>query len=299
MRRLSYIEMNPKLNIHADIQRKLDGFLTSRRIPHILFHGTSGSGKKTIVMDFVNKIYNQDKKLVKRNVMFVNCAHGKGIKFIRDELKFFAKSNVQGSKGILFKTIILLNADSLTVDAQSAMRRCIELFSYNTRFFIIVDNKQKLLNPILSRFCEIYISDTLLPDGTVLNLHRYNLDMVYGVGDTPTTPFSDRILKGITVGGVSLTTPFSDRILKGITVGGVVGGISPTDISLTTKCIQMASDAYEQGLSCLDLIEWIRHCEIDNKKRYNIIMRFHEIKSEYRHEKLLMLTILNMLYSDS
>ena len=272
--------MNPKLNIHADIQRKLDGFLTSRRIPHILFHGTSGSGKKTIVMDFVNKIYNQDKKLVKRNVMFVNCAHGKGIKFIRDELKFFAKSNVQGSKGILFKTIILLNADSLTVDAQSAMRRCIELFSYNTRFFIIVDNKQKLLNPILSRFCEIYISDTLLPDGTVLNLHRYNLDMVYGVGDTP-------------------TTPFSDRILKGITVGGVVGGISPTDISLTTKCIQMASDAYEQGLSCLDLIEWIRHCEIDNKKRYNIIMRFHEIKSEYRHEKLLMLTILNMLYSDS
>ena len=280
MRRLSYIEMNPKLNIHADIQRKLDGFLTSRRIPHILFHGTSGSGKKTIVMDFVNKIYNQDKKLVKRNVMFVNCAHGKGIKFIRDELKFFAKSNVQGSKGILFKTIILLNADSLTVDAQSAMRRCIELFSYNTRFFIIVDNKQKLLNPILSRFCEIYISDTLLPDGTVLNLHRYNLDMVYGVGDTP-------------------TTPFSDRILKRITVGGVVGDISPTDISLTTKCIQMASDAYEQGLSCLDLIEWIRHCEIDNKKRYNIIMRFHEIKSEYRHEKLLMLTILNMLYSDS
>jgi hypothetical protein len=277
--------MNPKLNIHADIQRKLDGFLTSRRIPHILFHGTSGSGKKTIVMDFVNKIYNQDKKLVKRNVMFVNCAHGKGIKFIRDELKFFAKSNVQGSKGILFKTIILLNADSLTVDAQSAMRRCIELFSYNTRFFIIVDNKQKLLNPILSRFCEIYISDTLLPDGTVLNLHRYNLDMVYGVGDTPTTPFSDRILKGITVGGVVGDISPTD--------------ISPTDISLTTKCIQMASDAYEQGLSCLDLIEWIRHCEIDDKKRYNIIMRFHEIKSEYRHEKLLMLTILNMLYSDS
>ena len=262
---LSYIEMNHKLNIHTDIQRKLDGFLTSQRIPHILFHGTSGSGKKTIVMDFVNKIYNHDKILVKRNVMFVNCAHGKGIKFIRDELKFFAKSNVQGSKGILFKTIILLNADSLTVDAQSAMRRCIELFSYNTRFFIIVDNKQKLLNPILSRFCEIYISDTLLPDGTVLNLHRYNLDVVYGVGDSPTTPFTRRGQNGTTV----------------------VGDSSPTD-------------AYEQGLSCLDLIDWIRNCKsLDDKKKYNIIMRFHEIKSEYRHEKLLMLTILNMLYSDS
>ena len=72
--------------------------------------------------------------------MYVNCAHGKGIKFIRDDLKFFAKTNIQGNKGILFKTIVLFNADSLTIDAQSAMRRCIESFSYNTRFFIVVEN---------------------------------------------------------------------------------------------------------------------------------------------------------------
>jgi hypothetical protein len=52
----------------------------------------------------------------------------------------------------------LLNADSLTIDAQSALRRCIELFSHNTRFFILVENKERLLNPILSRFCEIYVS---------------------------------------------------------------------------------------------------------------------------------------------
>ena len=85
--------------------------------------------------------------------MFVNCAHGKGIKFIREELKFFAKSNIQQDAGTSFKTIVLINADFLTIDAQSALRRCIELFSYNTRFFIIVENKHKLLNPILSRFC--------------------------------------------------------------------------------------------------------------------------------------------------
>jgi DNA polymerase III delta prime subunit len=36
----------------------------------------------------------------------------------------------------------------LTIDAQSALRRCIEQFSFNTRFFIIIENKHKLLKPI-------------------------------------------------------------------------------------------------------------------------------------------------------
>ena len=32
--------------------------------------------------------------------MYVNCAHnnGKGIRFIRDELKFFAKTNIHNNK---------------------------------------------------------------------------------------------------------------------------------------------------------------------------------------------------------
>jgi DNA polymerase III delta prime subunit len=61
-----------------------------------------------------------------------------------------------------------LNAEKLTNDAQSALRRCIEQFSFNTRFFIITDNKYKLLKPILSRFCEIYISSPS-------NLHYLNM----------------------------------------------------------------------------------------------------------------------------
>jgi len=89
---------------------------------------------------------------MKNYVMNVNCAHGKGIKFIRDDLKFFARTNIDLQDGNIFKSIILLNADKLTIDAQSALRRCIELFSHSTRFFIVVDDKYKLLKPILSRF---------------------------------------------------------------------------------------------------------------------------------------------------
>ena len=168
--------------IHDNIKKKLDSFHSSKKIPHIIFHGASGTGKRTIVFEFLHKIYNFDKANMKSNIMFVNCAHGKGIKFIREDLKLFAKTNIQFNRGVIFKSIVLLNADFLTIDAQSALRRCIEQFSLNTRFFIIVENKNKLLNPILSRFCEIYFPE-FMEGEKVINLHQYQLKSIYNFGD--------------------------------------------------------------------------------------------------------------------
>ena len=48
-------------NIHSKIKQKLDGFLVANRIPHLLFHGASGTGKRTLVYEFLNKIYNGEK----------------------------------------------------------------------------------------------------------------------------------------------------------------------------------------------------------------------------------------------
>lgn len=146
------------MNNHDDIHSKLQYFISTKKIPNIIFHGESGSGKRTILNDFLQNIYDGDRQKMKTHIMTVECCHGKGIKFIREDLKFFAKAHIQSNHGANFKTIVLLNADSLTIDAQSALRRCIELFSHNTRFFILVENKERLLNPILSRFCEIYVS---------------------------------------------------------------------------------------------------------------------------------------------
>jgi DNA polymerase III delta prime subunit len=162
------------LPIHEHIKEKLDCFLSIQKIPNIIFHGPSGSGKKTLRTDFIQKIYQNDKNKMKQYTMYVNCSYGKGIKFIREELKFFAKTNIHENT---FKIIILLNADKLTVDAQSALRRCIELFNHNTRFFIVVEDKYNLLKPILSRFCEIYVPEPLV-NGEIINLHKYNLNKI-------------------------------------------------------------------------------------------------------------------------
>jgi DNA polymerase III delta prime subunit len=256
------------LPIHQPIIDKLDYFHRSNKIPHIIFHGSSGSGKRTIVDQFLNKIYQNDKHKLKTNVMIVNCAHGKGIKFIRDELKFFAKTNIQSNNGVIFKTIVLINADSLTIDAQSALRRCIELFSYNTRFFIIVENKNKLLNPILSRFCEIYVPEYIV-NGELVNMHQYSINKSYSI---------------------QLTKEQNDFIENKMT-------------TLMSKKIgyplftEVANEFYEQGLSCLDLIQWIERTDkISDLEKATICMCFDKIKSEYRCEKLLLLYIFDFMF---
>lgn len=249
-------------NIHENIYNKLDYFYSQQKIPHIIFHGSSGSGKRTIVDNFLKKIYQNDHKKIKTNVMFVNCAHGKGIKFIREELKFFAKTNIQSNSGVIFKSIVLLNADNLTIDAQSALRRCIELFSSNTRFFIIVENKHKLLNPILSRFCEIYVPE-YIENGKVVNLHKLNMKY-----EAQITHHDERVdMKMIKCMNESMDH---------------------------SQMIEMAVDFYENGISCLDFIRWIeRTAHIDGIIKTEILMKFDKIKSEYRCEKLLLLTLFD------
>jgi len=245
-----------KLNIHENIRQKLHSFYVSNRIPHIIFYGTSGSGKQTIVYDFLKEIYHGNEQKIKANVMFVNCAHGKGIKFIRDELKFFAKTNVQFNSGIFFKTIVLLNADHLTMDAQSALRRCIELFSHNTRIFIIVENKNKLLNPILSRFCEIYVPEYMDENGKITNLHQWQIQQTYIFKEEQAKnhhEFIDGVLQPFLLEKSTL-----ENISKKMTEKKELTHLNMTEI---------VSDMYENGISSFDLIDWIK------KKRYGQILK--------------------------
>ena len=102
------------------------------------------------------------KKYIDDYILIVNCSFGKGnIRYIREQLKFFASSSITNfENNKIFKSIILLlNSDKLTIDAQSSLRRCIEIYNHSIRFFIIVNNKDDLLKPILSRFTYLYCKD--------------------------------------------------------------------------------------------------------------------------------------------
>ena len=275
---------------HKKIYDKLDYFYKTNKIPHIIFHGASGSGKRTILNDFILKIYQADKNKIKTNVMLVNCVHGKGIKFIRDELKFFAKTNIQSNSGIIFKTIVLLNADYLTIDAQSALRRSIELFSYNTRFFIIVENKEKLLNPILSRFCEIYIPEyTPTQSKPKINLHQYFIETKYSIDASEqenivSVKLDDLVTKNSSVSSIDNTT----------------NTINDNNFTDHRTLLGIVTEFYREGANCLDIIKWLeKTSSIPAKEKTATYMCFDKIKAEYRSEKLLMLYILNFIFMRS
>lgn len=261
-----------QLNIHTSIREKLEYFYKVHKIPNIIFHGPSGSGKRTIVNNFINTIYNSDKERIKNFVMYVNCAHGKGIKFIREELKFFAKTHINSNGGDIFKSIVLLNADKLTMDAQSALRRCIELFSHTTRFFIIVEDKYKLLKPILSRFCEIYVPEPTYNSSTI-NLYKHNLRETFKLDD----------VKGQRIEW--LKKELDKSINKNLS---------------DAKLMQVSTKLYEKGYSGLDIINLLENHNhfknLKNEKRYELLITFNKVRKEFRNEKILIMFILNFLF---
>jgi DNA polymerase III delta prime subunit len=266
------------LPIHKEIQEKLDYFLSQQKIPNLIFHGPTGSGKKTLLMNFIKEIYQNDHSRMKKYTMFVNCAYGKGIKFIREELKFFAKTHIQEST---FKSIILLNADKLTVDAQSALRRCIELFNHNTRFFIVIEDKYKLLKPILSRFCEIYVPPPIV-NHQEINLHQYHLQE---------EEKEEREYKGHSLEVLK-------KNLKLLLLNRKKGDLESREL------IHLSTQWYEKGYSALDLLTLLENHkfmekEISLEKRYELLVCFQRVVKEIRDEKLLLFFMLHFLLISS
>jgi hypothetical protein len=258
------------MELHQTITNRLNKFIESQTIPHIIFHGASGSGKRTIMSNFISDIYHGDNQAIKDYVMKVNCAQGKGIKFIREDLKHFAKTHINTRGGHLFKSIILMNADKLTIDAQSALRRCIEVFSHTTRFFIIVEDRYKLLKPILSRFCEIYIPRPII-NGVFVNLHKYNVDNTFGPtrNDTSRNTLLRRIL-----------TELSEN---------------PTTNNIRV-CVDTLYDNAFCACNIISIIEGKNTFNIDNYRKHCALFRYNEMKKEFRSESLSMFFLLHAVF---
>jgi DNA polymerase III delta prime subunit len=268
-----------ELSIHNDIISRLQHFHKVGKIPNIIFHGSHASGKKYLLYNFIDLIYNNDKSIINKYVINVNCAQGKGIKFVREELKFFARTNMNNMEGNTFKTIILQNADKLTIDAQSALRRCIELFSHSTRFFIVVEDKFRLLKPIISRFCEIHVPIPII-NGHEMNLYAFALNKQYKIEQDG----KKRLQK---LRKIIFDKPGANTIAVG-------ANTSANDI------MKLTSQLYNKGFSGLDIItlfESLSHEELNItfSRKYRLLILFQQIKKEFRDEQLCMLILLNYM----
>ena len=138
-------------DIHGqeEIVERLQSYIAQDDVPHLLFSGPAGIGKTTAATAIAREIYGEDNW--RGNFLELNASDQRGIDVVRDRIKGFARSSFGGD----FRIVFLDEADSLTDDAQSALRRTMEQFSDNTRFILSCNYSSKIIDPIQSR-CAVF-----------------------------------------------------------------------------------------------------------------------------------------------
>ncbi|MFH1630895.1 MAG: replication factor C small subunit [Candidatus Aenigmatarchaeota archaeon] len=131
------------------IIRRLSSLLEKKDLPHCLFSGNAGTGKTTTSLAMAQEIFGNSWK---GNFLELNASDERGIDIIREKVKDFARTMPLGAN---FKIIYLDEADSLTKDAQHALRRIMESYSNTCRFILSCNYSSKIIPPIQSR-CAIF-----------------------------------------------------------------------------------------------------------------------------------------------
>ncbi len=133
------------------IIERLKAYAATKSLPHMIFAGPAGTGKTTSVLALGRELFGEE--TWKQNLHELNASDERGIGIIRGKIKDFARTAPIGNTQ--FKIIFLDEADSLTMDAQAALRRTIERYSHICRFILSANYSSKIIEPIQSR-CAVF-----------------------------------------------------------------------------------------------------------------------------------------------
>jgi replication factor C small subunit len=130
------------------IVSRLEAYVKSKNMPHLLFAGPAGVGKTTAAVCMARELFGD----VNHDFLELNASDERGIDVVRNKIKDFARTKPMHGG---FKIIFLDESDSLTNDAQNAMRRTMEQYTGTCRFILSCNYSSKIIEPIQSR-CAVF-----------------------------------------------------------------------------------------------------------------------------------------------
>ena len=140
----------------------------SKNLPNLTIYGDSGSGKSYLINWLLAKLF---KSHFKERVLYMSLNDERGISTIREKIKAFSNIQVKDDKDIpSFKVIVFDQAEYISLDAQNALRRIIEMSNNISRFIFLTRNTRCIIDPILSRCLQLNLNT----NAQTIRIEKYN-----------------------------------------------------------------------------------------------------------------------------
>ena len=153
-----------------DVITSLKKVLETKNIPHLIFFGPSGCGKTSTILALAKELFGE--QIYNDRVIELNASDERGINIVREKIKKYAKRSVNIKENTPpWKIIILDEADNMTSESQFALRRIMEEYSLITRFCIICNYYNKIIDPIISR-CALFRFKPIKQEDIIIKLKK-------------------------------------------------------------------------------------------------------------------------------